>query len=115
MAQGVVDALKVIDIQSDLRRRACSCRSRAPAPQEEFLQEAAVVQTGADHGSIVMQGIADFQVGERRPVSSATAVARFKQDSIEFAVFRRLRFFVSRAGKWQHPSVSPCAQTGTAR
>src|SRR5207302_7208597 len=67
VAQGVVDALEVIDIQSDYGERVLLAVRARELPQEEFLQKAAVVQTGeriADR--LLVQGVANLQVGERK-------------------------------------------------
>src|SRR5882672_2354977 len=90
VAQAVVDALEVIDVQSDYGERVLLAVRARQFPQEEFLQKAAVVQTGERiTDRLLMQGIADFQVGERKAGFFRYSRREIQTGLHRIAIFRR--------------------------
>src|SRR6266516_1402619 len=93
MAQAVVDALEVINIQSDYGQSVLLAVRARQLPQEEFLQKAAVVQTGeriADR--LFMQGVANSQVSERKAGFLRHSRRKIQTRLYRIGIFRRRRF-----------------------
>src|SRR5207248_207112 len=109
VAQGVVDTLEVIDIQSDYGESVLLAVRARQLPQEEFLEKAAVVQTGERiTDRLFMQGVANSQVGEREAGFFGHSRREIQTGVDRIGIFRRCRFLFHATQMQQTERLALC-------